>query len=334
MNNITKNNKFSKLISDWYFVNGRNDLPWRKQVTPYRIWISEIMLQQTQVKTVIPFFKKFLRKYPNLKSLSVASEDEILALWTGLGFYRRAKNIYKTKEIIKQEYKNIFPKKFEELIALPGIGKSTAGAIMSLAYHEPYPILDANVKRVLSRFKRVEPVEKDLWALSELVTPKNNVFAYTQGIMDIGATICSIKEPECKDCPINEICRSAFKASKQTARKHKEKSIKKINFILAHSNKSFLLFKKEEKTFWESLWVPFDNKSSKKEIIFKKPNKTKVKNVSHALSHLNLDITVEIYDYSEPFKIKTNLTHQWVSKDNINNYGLPKPIKTIIDNYV
>ena len=334
MNNITKNNKFSKLISDWYFVNGRNHLPWRKQVTPYRIWISEIMLQQTQVKTVIPFFKKFLRKYPNLKSLSVASEDEILALWTGLGFYRRAKNIYKAKEIIKQEYKNIFPKKFEELIALPGIGKSTAGAIMSLAYHEPYPILDANVKRVLSRFKRVEPVEKDLWVLSELVTPEKNVFAYTQGIMDIGATICSIKEPECRDCPINEICSSAFKASKQTPKKHKEKSIKKINFILAHSNKSFLLFKKEEKTFWESLWVPFDNKSSKKEIIFKKPNKTKVKNVSHALSHLNLDITVEIFDYSAPFKIKTNLTHQWVSKDDINNYGLPKPIKTIIENYV
>ena len=205
MNNATKNNKFSKLISDWYLVNGRDHLPWRKQVTPYRIWISEIMLQQTQVQTVIPFFKRFVRKYPNLKSLSVASEDEILALWSGLGFYRRAKNIYKTKEIIKHDYKNIFPNKFEELIALPGIGKSTAGAIMSLAYQEPYPILDANVKRVLSRFKRVKPVEKDLWALSELVTPENNVFAYTQGIMDIGATICSIKEPECKDLSLIHI---------------------------------------------------------------------------------------------------------------------------------
>ena len=111
MNNVTKNNKFSKLISEWYLVNGRDHLPWRKQVTPYRIWISEIMLQQTQVQTVVPFFKRFISKYPNLKSLSVASEDEILALWTGLGFYRRAKNIFKTKEIIKHDYKNIFPKK-------------------------------------------------------------------------------------------------------------------------------------------------------------------------------------------------------------------------------
>ena len=320
MNNATKNNKFSKLISDWYHVNGRDHLPWRKQVTPYRIWISEIMLQQTQVQTVIPFFKRFVRKYPNLKSLSVASEDEILALWTGLGFYRRAKNI--------------FPKKYEELMALPGIGKSTAGAIMSLAYQESYPILDANVKRVIARFKNIERDEKTLWKLSEKLTPNNNIFAYTQGIMDLGATTCSVREPECQSCPIVKICNSAFHTSVQNPKKNKEKSVKKINFTLAHSKKSFLLFKKEEKTFWESLWVPFDNKDSKKDIIFKKPNKTEIKNINHALSHLNLDITIEICEYSAPFKVKTNLIHHWVSKDDINNYGLPKPIKTIIENYV
>ena len=334
MNNATKNNKFSKLISDWYLVNGRDHLPWRKQVTPYRIWISEIMLQQTQVQTVIPFFERFISKYPNLKSLSVASEDEILALWSGLGFYRRAKNIYKTKEIIKHDYKNTFPKKFEELIALPGIGKSTAGAIMSLAYQEPYPILDANVKRVISRFENIERDEKKLWKLSEELTPKNNIFAYTQGIMDLGATACSIREPECHSCPVVKICNSAFQTSVQAPKKNKEKSIKKINFTLAHSQQSFLLFKKEEKTFWESLWVPFDNENSKKEMIFKKPKKTKITNINHALSHLNLDITVEIFEYNAPFKIKTNLTHQWIAKDDINNYGLPKPIKTIIENYV
>ena len=334
MNNETKNNKFSKLISDWYLVNGRDHLPWRKQVTPYRIWISEIMLQQTQVQTVIPFFERFISKHPNLKSLSVASEDEILALWTGLGFYRRAKNIYKTKEIIKHDYKNTFPKKFEELIALPGIGKSTAGAIMSLAYQEPYPILDANVKRVISRFKNIERDEKKLWKFSEKLTPKNNIFAYTQGIMDLGATACSIREPECHSCPVVKICNSAFQTSVQAPKKNKEKSIKKINFTLAHSQQSFLLFKKEEKTFWESLWIPFDNENLKKEMIFKKPKKTKITNINHALSHLNLDITVEIFEYNAPFKIKTNLTHQWITKDDIHNYGLPKPIKTIIENYV
>ena len=138
-----KNNQssFSSNITAWYKSNGREALPWRKNITPYRVWISEIMLQQTQVKTVIPFFNIFIKKYPNLKSLSNASEENILALWTGLGFYRRAKNIYKTKELIKNDFNNIFPKKFDEIISLPGIGKSTAGAIMSIAYKKPYPCL-------------------------------------------------------------------------------------------------------------------------------------------------------------------------------------------------
>ena len=321
-------------LINWHKQSGRKNLPWQVKTNPYKVWISEIMLQQTQVQTVIPFFKRFVRKYPNLKSLSVASEDEILALWTGLGFYRRAKNIFKTKEIIKHNYKNIFPKKYEELMALPGIGKSTAGAIMSLAYQESYPILDANVKRVIARFKNIDRDEKKLWKLSEKLTPNNNIFAYTQGIMDLGATTCSVREPECQSCPIVKICNSAFHTSVQNPKKNKEKSVKKINFTLAHTKKSFLLFKKEEKTFWESLWVPFDNKDSKKDIIFKKPNKTEIKNINHALSHLNLDITIEICEYSAPFKVKTNLIHHWVSKDDINNYGLPKPIKTIIENYV
>ena len=189
--------KFSKEIIEWYRLFGRDNLPWRKNVSPYKIWISEIMLQQTQVKTVIPFYKKFLKKYPNLKSIAPAREDDILALWTGLGFYRRAKNIYKTKEIIKKSFSNRFPKKFSELVELPGIGRSTAGAIMSIAYQEPFPILDANVKRVISRYKKINLKEKTsikkLWSSSEDLIPKKNIFEYTQGIMDLGATICRSK---------------------------------------------------------------------------------------------------------------------------------------------
>ena len=153
------------------------------------------MLQQTQVKTVIPFFKKFISRYPNLKSLSIANEEEILALWTGLGFYRRAINIYKAKEIILSDFKNRFPKSFDDIVRLPGIGESTAGAIMSIAYQIPYPILDANVKRVISRYESVDndsthKSNKKLWALSNKHTPKKNIFSYTQGIMDLAATIC------------------------------------------------------------------------------------------------------------------------------------------------
>ena len=296
------------------------------------------MLQQTQVKTVIPFFNKFIKKFPNLKSISKASEDEILALWSGLGFYRRAKNIYKTKEIIKSEFKNRFPKKFEELILLPGIGRSTAGAIMSIAYNKPYPILDANVKRVISRYKNINLEQKDaiksLWSLSDIYTPSENVFEYTQGIMDLGATICQIRSPMCSECPLNLSCESAFKEFDVNKRNKRQKLTKRINFTLAHSNQSFLLFKKNEQSFWESLWIPYDNQYQDFDRIFKEPRKTKTQNLFHPLSHIDLEITVKIFDYDKPFNIDTNLEHQWINKSQINDFGLPKPIKAIIDTYV
>ena len=339
MNNLNQSKEnFSNKVVHWYLNNGRNNLPWRKNISPYRVWISEIMLQQTQVKTVIPFFKRFINKFPNLKSLSSASEDDILALWTGLGFYRRAKNIFKTKEIIREDYKNIFPKKFEELILLPGIGRSTAGAIMSIAYKQSYPILDANVKRVISRFDNINIENKKaiklLWSLSESYTPSKNIFEYTQGIMDLGAKVCHTSSPSCSECPLNISCKGAYKKFGISKKSRKQKLHKKINFTLAHSNQSFLLFRRNEKSFWESLWVPYDNQYKEKSNIFKYPLRSEVKNLNHALSHIDLDITIEIFDYKKPFKIKTNLEHQWINKNEIHEYGLPKPIKSIIENYV
>ena len=182
MINLQKNNiDIANYIVDWYLHAGRQDLPWRNNISPYRVWISEIMLQQTQVKTVIPYYKRFLHKFPTLDSLMVATEDEIIALWSGLGFYRRAKNIFKAKEKIRLELNGKFPKDFEELKLLPGIGESTAGAIMSIAYKKSYPILDANVKRVLSRFAKVKETslskrDKKLWEISSNVTPKSDIF--------------------------------------------------------------------------------------------------------------------------------------------------------------
>ncbi len=339
MNSINKNSQeFSEGVTNWYLLNGRESLPWRRNVSGYKVWISEIMLQQTQVKTVIPFYKKFIKKYPNLESISSATEDDILALWSGLGFYRRAKNIYKSKEIIKKEYKNRFPRKFNELMLLPGIGRSTAGAIMSIAYKKSYPILDANVKRVISRYEKIDMSDKDvmkkLWMLSEFLTPINNIFEYTQGIMDLGATVCISRSPNCIQCPLNQSCKSAYETFDINKKIKKEKSKKKIYFTLAHSKKSFLLFKKNDKTFWESLWIPYDNQNLKKSNIFKEPYKSEVKNLNHALSHVDLDITIEIFDYKKPFKIETNLEHQWINKNQIDKFGLPKPIKSIIENYV
>ena len=152
---ISLMSSFSNRIVNWYKSSGRHDLPWRKNISPYSVWISEIMLQQTQVKTVIPYFNKFIEKYPNLETLIQASEDEILAQWSGLGFYRRAKNIYKACRVISENFNNKLPTNINDLESLPGIGRSTAGAIMSIAFNEGYPILDANVKRVLGRYKKI-----------------------------------------------------------------------------------------------------------------------------------------------------------------------------------
>ena len=172
---ISSMSSFSNRIVNWYKKNGRHDLPWRKNISPYSIWISEIMLQQTQVKTVIPYFNKFIEKYPNLEALIQASEDEILAQWSGLGFYRRAKNIYKACRVINENFNNKLPTNINDLESLPGIGRSTAGAIMSIAFNEGHPILDANVKRVLGRYKKISfktenEKQKKLWLISEKLT--------------------------------------------------------------------------------------------------------------------------------------------------------------------
>tara|TARA_B100000575_G_scaffold276687_1_gene262322 strand:- start:1701 stop:2744 length:1044 start_codon:yes stop_codon:yes gene_type:complete len=329
---------FSSSICSWYKKNGRENLSWRSDVTPYRIWISEIMLQQTQVKTVIPYFEKFILRFPDLEKISLATEEEILALWTGLGFYRRAKNIFRAKEIIKKEYKNIFPSTFEEIISLPGVGRSTAGAILSIAFKKPFPILDANVKRVISRYDKIDLYEKKsidvLWQLSKLYTPKKKIFEYTQGIMDIGATVCSSKDPLCSKCPIKSSCKSAFMEIEYIKKIKKAKKVKEIYFTLAHSKNNYLLFKKNKKSFWESLWIPYEDINNKSRRIFKKPNKVDVKQVNHTLSHLDLDITIEIFDYKKPFQVNTKLEHQWINKEDIKNFGLPKPIKHIIENHV
>jgi A/G-specific adenine glycosylase len=219
---------FSQQVVQWYLDHGRHDLPWRKKVTPYRIWISEIMLQQTQVKTVVPYFKNFIKKFPSQKRLAGASEDQVLAAWSGLGFYRRARNIFATKEIIKNNYGNKFPNQFQQIIELPGIGKSTAGAIMSLAYLDPHPILDGNVKRVISRFLKKELdllKEAELWKLSQEMLSRDDCFSYTQGIMDLGATICTPSNPSCDECPVNSQCLSAFKV--RSIKKNKTVSAKK-----------------------------------------------------------------------------------------------------------
>jgi A/G-specific adenine glycosylase len=323
---------FSQQVVQWYKDHGRHDLPWRKKVTPYRIWISEIMLQQTQVKTVIPYFKNFIQKYPSQKKLSEASEDQILAAWSGLGFYRRARNIFASKEIIKKNYGNRFPKEFQQIISLPGVGKSTAGAIMSLAYLEPHPILDGNVKRVISRFLKKELdllKETELWNLSEEMVNRDDCFSYTQGIMDLGATICTPANPSCGICPVSSQCLSAFKV--KSIKKNKAVSAKKVivmNLSLVQTDQSFLLAKNEVDSIWKNLWLPFNSESLKNYAQnFKLISNQKIK---HELTHRTLEINLKTYFSLKESEIETNQTYQWIKKDRIDEYGLPKPITKVI----
>ncbi|MDC0884813.1 A/G-specific adenine glycosylase [Gammaproteobacteria bacterium] len=323
---------FSQQVVQWYLDHGRHDLPWRKKVTPYRIWISEIMLQQTQVKTVIPYFKNFIKKFPSQKKLSEASEDQVLAAWSGLGFYSRARNIFATKEIIKNNYGNRFPNEFQQIIELPGIGKSTAGAIMSLAYLDPHPILDGNVKRVISRFLKKELdllKEAELWKLSKEMLSRDDCFSYTQGIMDLGATICTPSNPSCDECPVNSQCLSAFKV--RSIKKNKAVSVKKVivmNLSLIQAEKSLLLVKNETDSIWRNLWLPFDSGSIKNYLkSFKLVANQKI---NHELTHRRLEINLKIYTSTKELEIKTNQTYKWIKKDRIEEYGLPKPISKVI----
>ena len=196
----------------WYDRHGRHDLPWKDGADPYRIWLSEIMLQQTRVQTVIPYFQRFVAAFPDVAALAAADEDRVLGLWTGLGYYARARNLHRAARQLLDTHAGRFPADVDALAALPGIGRSTAGAVAAMAFGVRAPILDGNVKRVLTRLEAIEgwpgarEIEKRLWALAEAWTPTERVADYTQAIMDLGATVCTPKRPLCERCPLADRC--------------------------------------------------------------------------------------------------------------------------------
>ncbi len=204
--------QFSAQVLDWYDKFGRKTLPWQIEKTPYKVWLSEVMLQQTQVATVIPYFERFMARFPTVSDLANAPLDEVLHLWTGLGYYARARNLHKAAQQIATLHNGRFPETFEEVAALPGVGRSTAGAILSLSLGKHFPILDGNVKRVLARCYAVagwpgkKEVEKRLWEISEQVTPTKGVERFNQAMMDLGAMVCTRSKPKCELCPLQSGC--------------------------------------------------------------------------------------------------------------------------------
>jgi A/G-specific adenine glycosylase len=248
----------------WFEAHGRHDLPWQRDPSPYRVWVSEIMLQQTQVQTVIPYYERFMARFPDVDSLAEAPPDELLHLWSGLGYYARARNLHQAARIVRDAYGGELPRDMRALLALPGIGRSTAGAILALARRERQPILDGNAKRVLARYHAVagwpgeSPVERRLWEHAETETPHQRVAEYTQAIMDLGATVCTRTRPACERCPLAGGCRGRA-SGKQTSfpgrRPRASRPVRETVFVIARDRSGRVLLEQRPPTgIWGGLW--------------------------------------------------------------------------------
>jgi len=338
---------FRQRVLSWYDQHGRQDLPWKDPLTPYGVWVSEIMLQQTQVTTVIGYYQNFMRRFPNIQKLARAKQDTVLSLWAGLGYYARARNLHRTAQIIVQEHQGLFPQSLETLMALPGIGRSTAGAILAQAFNQKAPILDGNVKRVLSRVLCLDGPKNDkqqlstLWAHAEKWTPTVRVADYTQAMMDLGATLCTRSKPRCSDCPVLKKC-----AAKQNNREHEiplrqQKSvrpIKQVYFLSVIFQDKILLEKRPDKGIWGGLYSLPEHRSYK--TIAKwlahsfNENSTLIKTETkrHSFTHYHLDYeTYFVHCLKEP---AIDITQSWVQLDKLHKVGLPAPIKQTLQEYI
>lgn len=338
---------FQNQILTWYRQHGRHDLPWKQSMNAYNVWVSEIMLQQTQVTTVIPYFSKFMKSFPTVTKLSQASMDAVLAHWAGLGYYARGRNLHKTATIIVEKFAGVFPDKVDELITLPGIGLSTAGAIVAQAFNQRATICDGNVKRVLSRFHCVsgspteKKVESTLWDLANFYTPKKFVADYTQAIMDIGATICTRSSPNCHACPLQKRCQ-AFIENKQAL--FPEKKIAKVIptrsiFMLCALNTSaqLLLQQRPTKGIWGGLWsLPeFSSKALlndfiRSELGIKSFTLSPLEQMKHSFTHYHLDMKPMLLHAQTKMSKKLPTSFHWVKSDDMKQLGLPAPIKKIV----
>ena len=340
---------FALKIINWQQQNGRHDLPWQTDINPYKIWISEVMLQQTQVKTVIPFYIKFIERFPDLPNLAQAELDEILYHWAGLGYYARARNLHQCAKIIEKNYQGKFPNSLEKLIDLPGIGRSTAGAILSLAYHQSTPILDGNVKRILCRVHRINSWHgtnetlKKLWDLTATHTPSQATNIYNQGMMDLGASVCTRSSPNCIQCPVSNWCQAAQNNEQNLyplSKPKKDIPLKQtLIFILLNEKNDILLEKRPPIGIWGGLWslplgeISVDVKKYIKKIF--NLNTLTLKNLpsfDHQFTHFRLRIHPVLLNIRRDnhLKVMEDLSYKWYKKDQIKTLGLPKPINTLL----
>ncbi|MFD0739495.1 A/G-specific adenine glycosylase [Lysobacter koreensis] len=344
---------FAERLLAWFDTSGRHDLPWQHPRTPYRVWLAEIMLQQTQVKTAAPYFERFVAALPTLPALAAAEQDEVLALWSGLGYYARARNLHATAKRCMELHGGDLPRDLAALVALPGIGRSTAAAILSQAWGDRFAILDGNVKRVLARYHGIAgwpalpAIEKQLWALADdhvasPQLPSTRMADYTQAQMDLGATLCTRADPACVLCPLQHDCvaRIDGRVAELPTRKPAKTPPQKYAHVLwaEDSRRRILLQRRPPTGVWASLWsLPQAEDIDGARAWFDAQlhadfdHREYLPAIAHAFSHYKLELQpLRWRDVAPRQRVRDNADLRWVARDELAALGIPAPIRKLL----
>ncbi|MCW8871747.1 MAG: A/G-specific adenine glycosylase [Xanthomonadales bacterium] len=335
---------FAQRLLAWWDQHGRHDLPWQHPRTPYRVWVSEIMLQQTQVGTVIPYFERWMRDFPDVPSLAAAPLDDVLSHWSGLGYYARARNLHSAAIQCMEEHGGNLPRGAEALSALPGIGLSTANAIVSQSTDLPAAVLDGNVRRVLARHAAVEgwtgqaTVQKRLWMEAENRLPAERGADYTQAAMDLGAMLCTRSKPGCGHCPVRADCQARLRGlvgqlpTPKPATKVSDKTVHML--ILRDSEGRVLLERRPPAGVWGGLWCLPDGDSI--EAIERRlgsavTQASPLPGLEHRLSHIRMTICPALADAVKPTQVQCPASRGWFERRQLPQLGLPKPVTDLLN---
>jgi A/G-specific adenine glycosylase len=337
---------FAPALLDWQRRHGRHDLPWQRTRDPYRIWLSEIMLQQTQVGTVIPYYARFLERFPDVGALAAAPADQVMALWAGLGYYARARNLHACAKAVVENHDGRFPETADALAELPGIGRSTAAAIAAFAFGRRAAILDGNVKRVFCRafgidgFPGQVAVERELWALAERLLPAGDIEPYTQGLMDLGATLCTPKRPACGRCPLHGACRARIEGRVDELPSPKPKKAlpqRTLGVLILRHGDAVLLERRPPAGIWGGLWSlpelrdaePADHAVLR--LLGRRTPCVSGAPIRHSFTHFRLEITPwESAVGASATRVDEPGGHVWAPLGDLPEYGLPTPIRILL----
>jgi A/G-specific adenine glycosylase len=338
---------FAQRLIRWQKQHGRHDLPWQG-ANAYHVWLSEIMLQQTQVATVIPYYQRFIASFQDIAALAAATEEQVLAHWSGLGYYARGRNLHAAARIIVEKHSSEFPRELEQILELPGIGRSTAAAICALAYHERSAILDGNVKRLLARYCGIsgspneKVVEAQLWQQAEALLPQRDIASYIQAQMDLGATLCTRSKPKCNECPVQSDC-VAFQKGRvnelPTPRPRKAVPERYAIFLLLMHGNDILLEKRPGSGIWGGLWCPpqFDDEVAARDWFERNGmianHGEMLETFSHTFTHIKLHITpLKIQLARKPLRAAEAMS-VWLDAEKALRAAIPTPVRAVLKKY-